>query len=95
MAKRRIAPSSSVGARTLLDALNARGWTRHRLTKELNLPEGLASRWCAAKQAPALTYAILLEEVLGVPLLVWADQRRLRAVRRRRARLAAKAEGRE
>mgnify|MGYP003611373052 CR=1 FL=1 len=88
MATRRLATHSSVGARTLVDALRKRGWTKHRLTKELDLPEGLASRWAAGKAVPGLTYALLLEEVLDIPIAAWADTRRMRAVRRRRARLA-------
>ena len=61
--------------------LTAMKWTQGRLRKEFqnrgdNLPTGMVCRWISGEREPSIARAILLDEILGLPLHLWTKPAR-------------------
>ena len=65
------------GAVALADKLQELGITRFRLERQLGLANGCVQRWMTGQRQPDVTSAVLLELKLGIPVCLWADQKRL------------------
>lgn len=65
-------PRASAGAKQLIAALEARGWSQEDLRRHIGVGRGVVSRWAAGERTPDLASALKLEATLGIPVAVWS-----------------------
>jgi transcriptional regulator with XRE-family HTH domain len=58
-------------SRAVRAELKKRGWSLNRLGREIEVAQGLVSRWLSGKQKPNRASALRLQEVLGLDPGIW------------------------
>lgn len=64
------------GADVLAERLAVLGWTQAQCEAELGLGDGIVCRWLSRARKPDLTSALILQDRLGIPVPLWADESR-------------------
>lgn len=59
------------GPELLRQAMQARGLTQTALEASVGASKGLVSRWLSGERTPELSFAVRLEDLLGVPARAW------------------------
>lgn len=77
---------SSTGASALEAKIVEKGLTSYALAKQLGVGLSVVSRWLHGQRTPSLPAALALQELLGLPVTVWAQP-----LARKRGKARAKA----
>lgn len=64
---------TSNGGPALKAKLAERKMTAYALAKQLGVALSVVSRWLSGKATPSLPAALALQELLGLPVTVWAQ----------------------
>ena len=60
--------------RAVESELQKRGWTQSDLARAMGTSSGTVNRWLTGERTPDLAMALKLEEVLAVPVRLWAEE---------------------
>lgn len=70
---RSVSASTEIHGPSLLrQRLASSGTSQRSLEKRLGVSGGIVSRWLAGERTPNLDSALMLEDMLGIPVRVWS-----------------------
>jgi transcriptional regulator with XRE-family HTH domain len=71
-----LGPSVTEGVVLLWKELRLRGWTQGKLARELGMSSNaMVNRWLHAMRRPSIRWAVRIEQVTGVPVRSWSEER--------------------